>query len=416
MRKPRARNLPLSILFFSSLCLAFFALPAWAGSVPRVTQIAELTASDGATDHSFGMSVAIGGNIIAAGAPGNFLGAGAAYVFVRPSSGWTNANQTAELESTSAALNLGDSVATNGSTVIAGAPVTGTNQLISSADVYVEGGTGWGDMPQTATLTTSNPAIEAFGHSSAMAPSGNILLIGAPYNIPGIFDGAVGLFKKPADGWVNETQSGVLLPQAGVDVQDFGFSIALSGSTVVVSDPYVDGIGAVFVYELVGGRLTEVAELTTSDGVAGDQLGWSVAISGNTVAVGAPNHAGVGAAYVFVEPATGWTNMTQTAKLTGSSANSGADLGLAVAVDGNVIVAGAPGIKVGLNANQGAIYGFTKPGSGWTNMTENLLLVASDGGADDFLGFSVAAGSGVVASGAFGKDSFEGAVYVFARP
>ena|SRR5271163_3691987 len=85
MRKPRARNLPLSILFFSSLCLAFFALPAWAGSVPRVTQIAELTASDGATDHSFGMSVAIGGNIIAAGAPGNFLGAGAAYVFVRPS-------------------------------------------------------------------------------------------------------------------------------------------------------------------------------------------------------------------------------------------------------------------------------------------------------------------------------------------
>ena len=67
--------------------------------------------------------------------------------------------------------------------------------------------------------------------------------------------------------------------------------------------------------------MTQTAILSASDGVAGDQLGWSVAIDSNTIVAGAPyarvnNTTWAGAVYVFVETTAGWADATQTAKLT----------------------------------------------------------------------------------------------------
>jgi hypothetical protein len=69
--------------------------------------------------------------------------------------------------------------------------------------------------------------------------------------------------------------------------------------------------------------MTQSAILTASDGEDADEFGASVALSGNTVTVGAPFHDGTGAAYVFVEPATGWTDMSETAELSASDETSG---------------------------------------------------------------------------------------------
>ena len=80
----------------------------------------------------------------------------------------------------------------------------------------------------------------------------------------------------------------------------------------------------------------QVATLTASDGQSGDEMGVSVAISGNTVVAGTPwVSGGQSAAYVFVRPATGWVNMTQTAKLTPSD---GSSIG-SVSISGNTMVA-----------------------------------------------------------------------------
>ena len=102
-------------------------------------------------------------------------------------------------------------------------------------------------------------------------------------------------------------------------------------------------------YPLTVDPFFQQAKLTASDFVDGDEFGFSVAVSGSTIVVGSPLAAGVlpghyhdGAVYVFVKPAGGWANGTQTAKLTGSDAGSIDELGVSVAISGDTIVAGAP--------------------------------------------------------------------------
>src|SRR5579863_363633 len=107
----------------------------------------------------------------------------------------------------------------------------------------------------------------------------------------------------------------VLTASDGVSGDDFGTSVAFSGNTLVVGSIGSAGNGAAYVFINSGGLWTQVAKLTASDGVTGSQFGFSVGISGNTVAVGAPMQSGGGAVYVFVKPGGGWADTTQTAKL-----------------------------------------------------------------------------------------------------
>jgi len=169
---------------------------------------------------------------------------------------------------------------------------------------------------------------------------------------------------------------------------------------------------------------TDTAKLTASDGADGDDYGFAVAISGTTIVVGAPDatvgaNAEQGAAYVFVKPGSGWTDATQTAKLTASDGASVNLLGLSVAISGDTVVAGADLATVAANASQGAAYLFVKPGSRWTDATQTAKLTASDGASLDRLGTSVAIFGGSVVAGAPGAtvngNLFQGAAYVFAR-
>ena len=94
-----------------------------------------------------------------------------------------------------------------------------------------------------------------------------------------------------------------------------------------------------------------------------------MAISGNTIVVGAggttvQGNPHQGAAYVFVQPANGWTNMTQTAELAASDGYVGDDFGASVAISGNTLVAGAPYASIGSNFQQGASYVFVEPSGG----------------------------------------------------
>ena len=122
------------------------------------------------------------------------------------------------------------------------------------------------------------------------------------------------------------------------------------------------------VYPLTVDPFVQQAELSASDGAKNDGLGFAVAVSGNTIVAGAPFHkvganARPGAAYVFTMPASGWANATQSAELTASDGAKNEGLGDSVAISGNTIVAGAPEHSVGANEEQGAAYMSTNPPS-----------------------------------------------------
>jgi hypothetical protein len=165
------------------------------------------------------------------------------------------------------------------------------------------------------------------------------------------------------------------------------------------------------------GNMTQTAKLTASDGAAGDWFGNSVAISGDTVVVAAAAadigaNTDQGSAYVFVKPPGGWGNMTETAKLTASDGADSDQFGASVAISGDTVVVGAVGDDIGANTDQGSAYVFVKPAGGWTNMTETAKLTASDGAYGDRFGFSVAISGDTVVVGAPWKES----AYVFVEP
>ena len=130
------------------------------------------------------------------------------------------------------------------------------------------------------------------------------------------------------------------------------------------------------------------AKLTASDGAAGDRSArrfpsaatrwWSertyATVNGN---------ADQGAAYVFTGSGSGWN---QAAKLTASDGAANDVFGWSVAISGNTVVVGADYATVGGNVKQGAAYVFTEPATGWTNMTQTAKLTASDGAAGDYFG------------------------------
>jgi hypothetical protein len=208
---------------------------------------------------------------------------------------------------------------------------------------------------------------------------------------------------------------------------EFGWAVAASGSTVVVSafrdtnaNDFQAGSAYVFTRPGTGwtGTLNETAKLLASDGAFDDTFGISVAISGSTVVVGAEGDENVngdagGAAYVFVEPGGGWSGtLNENAKLLASDGHSLASFGNTVGVSGSTVVVGAP-----ITNDTGAAYVFTEPDGGWAGtLTETAKLVSSDLAVGDRFGSSVAVSGNTAVVGAPHDGSERGAGYVFVDP
>jgi uncharacterized repeat protein (TIGR01451 family) len=349
-------------------------------------QQAKLTSSDWTTGDYFGQSVAINGDTVVVGAYGDESNQGAAYVFVKPAGGWSNMVQTAKLTASDgqAGVDFGASVAISGNTVVVGAwfaNASFNNQ--GAAYVFERPMGGWVTMTQTAKLTTGADGFMYDNFGVSVAISGDTIVVGAPgYNATNVDQGAAFVFAKPPGGWVTtSTPAARLTASDGAASDRLGMSVGISGDTIIAGasgDDSSKGSAYVFVKPTGGWATTSAfsAKLTASDGAANDYFGRSVAISGDTIAIGAPyQNSRKGAAYVFVKPSGGWSNMSQTAKLTPSSDDPypADQFGYSVSISGGTVV-------VGLYLNTPAIaYAFVKPAAGWTNMTETSKLIPSDG-------------------------------------
>jgi hypothetical protein len=402
-------------------------------TIDPVFQVAKLAASDGAANDILGGSVSVSGKTIVAGAGFATIGSnskqGAVYVFVKPVSGWANMTQTAKLTASDGAA--GDALAEvsiSGNTIVAGAAFAtiGSNSKQGAVYVFVKPVSGWANMTQTAKLTASDGAAsDRLGLSVSV--SHDTVIAGSNGTVDSnVGQGAAYVFVRPADGWANMTQTAKLTASDGAAQDSLGTSVSLSGRIVVAGAPNAtigskqfQGAAYVFVEPMAGWvNSTQTAKLTSSDGRSGDAFGISASSSGNTVAVGAFGAQGAsGTAYVFVKPAGGWANMTQTAILMASVRTSVAELGSSISINGDIVVAGAPGQQIRFNEDQGAAYVFVKPAGGWVNMTQSKKLRASDGAAGDLLGNSVSVSGNTTVAGApsamIGSNSEQGAAYVF---
>jgi hypothetical protein len=219
-------------------------------------------------------------------------------------------------------------------------------------------------------------------------------------------------YPLTVDPWIQRAK---LTSSNGTFGDFFGSSVAISGDTLVVGAPYAtigsgyrQGAAFVFVKPASGWRnMTQTATLTAADGAIADLFGTSVAVDRDTVVVGAPcatflDSCGRGAAYVFVKPADGWKDMTETAKLTARYGDFGDNFGSNVSLQGRTLVIGAPcapSPNDGLNCGPGAVYVFVKPTGGWKTMTQTAMLLASDRQNNDGFG-AVAVSASTVAVGA----------------
>jgi hypothetical protein len=359
---------------------------------------------------------------------------GAAYIFNRIPGGWSppirlvaNDGATDDLFGWSVALGA------KGSRALIGAWAKDVDGQVDRGAAYIFDGSGGSSWTQTAVLTASNGAAgDRFGCSVALSQDGNKAAVGAHWKpTPG----------KPQRGAVygfSVNSSGVWGQQAIVTAGDgeasdhFGWAVAINSdvSTILVGAPSKrigpnDNQGAAYVYVPIGASVPLQARLTLSDGGSYDGFGWSVALSkdGKTALIGAcTKNVGTntfqGVAYVFTRPGSIWY---QQARLLAVDGEAGDRFGQSVALsgDGNTALIGAAWKTIDSQDRRGAAYLYTWNGTSW--IPQHPPLLAEDGLANDFFGWSVAlSGDGNTALiGAKGKDSGfsnQGAAYVFKSP
>jgi len=413
----------------------------------------KLITADEQTGDRFGASTVLSGNMAIVGAPyDNHAGgtdAGSVYVFTYSDSDWT---QQAKLiaDDADSSDRFGVALAISGGTVIIGSHDSEDAGVADagSAYVYVQSNGIW---MQQAKLTADDAAEFAF-LGSAVALDGDTAIVGAPaFNQIPLYAGSAYVFVRCGRVW---TQHARLAANEMAVGDSFGISVAIASNTVLVGASRADGMGAAFVFDLLplahdcnrnrvedavdiaGGTsadcnsngvpdecdllahvVSQEAQLAAADADENDLLGFSIALSGDTAIVGAPqdDHGGrvdAGSAYVYVRSESGWTQQT---KLTAIDAVAIAWFGNSVALNGDTAIIGAHGDNHA-GYGTGAAYVFVRNGGFWSQQAK---LTADDAAEEDWFGNSVALSGDAAIIGAWLDDhpgiSNAGSAYVFVR-
>lgn len=439
------------------------------GDTVPLAQNAYLKANDAEPSAFSGEAVAISGDTVVVGAVYEDISngsagtdAGAAYVFVRNGTGWT---QQARLTAHNAEVDdrFGGAVAISGDTIVvaaeresgsAGGDGSGNGATWSGAAyVFVRSGTSW---TQQAYLKAHNAEpLDRFGTDIAI--SGETIVVGAsgedgPRGGDGSMNGndssgAAYVFVRSGTQW---SQQAYLKSHNSEMIEFFGQSVAVSGDTIVVGAIFEagpaggdgstngnGGSGAAYVFVRGGNAWSQQAYLKAHNAGRNDIFGSAVAVSDDTIVVGASQEGDEGssvnpelsgAAYVFVR---GGGNWSQQAHLKAHNAGPADDFGGTVAISGDTLVIGArneddAAASVGGNNNApsaGAAYVFSRSGTSWS---QTSYLKAHNAEANDRFGSAVAMSGTTIVAGAIGDDDpagsaghansapDAGAAYVFA--
>ena len=353
-----------------------------AQSEPPQAQL--LTALDGSAGDWFGYTVAVSGDTAIVGAPARAVGAneaqGCAYVFVRSGTEWVQQQKLVADDGAAGDL-FGTAVAISGDTAIV-MPCgfthpDGDGGKTSSVYVFTRSGSTW--TQQQEIVTPHVPGDDegddgAYDFGSAVALSGDTALIGG---VSGGYPEGYYYDKHLAFVYVREgaswrLQQEIKAPTDGIGARGFDdYTVALSGDSALIGAPGRGECGTVYFFARSGTSWSQTEELVAGDGAAGDAFGWTVALSGSTAVIGAPNcflgtSAAQGAAYVFERAGTSWS---QVQKLVIRNGVPSEIFGLSIDMSDDALVVSSE--EVGL----GSGYVFLPSSEGWVQQRK---LVAGE--------------------------------------
>jgi hypothetical protein len=399
-----------------------FPLPATAARAGGALSEAQvkLLPSDGTPFGHFGNHVAVSGDTAVVGAPkmhqSALTGVGAAYVFTRAGNTWTEQAKLTPSDGLPGDR-FGWAVGISGGTIVVSAlwDDIGPNVDQGSAYVFTRADGRW---TEQAKLTSADGApSDEFGMSVAVSDT-DVIVGATPFAEAAAespFQGSAYVFTRTAAGW---SQQEKLITSDHAAADGFGMRVGIDHDTAVVgASGGAGGQGSAFVYTRTDGDWSERQELTAS---GADQFGFWLDIDGDTIVVGAPAGDTGGSAYVFTWTGGEWTEQQ---RLTASDATGKADnprdgdyFGRSVAVSGDTIVVGAQFDDIGTQTNgQGSAYVFQRRANEWL---ETAHLVAFDGVEGDLFGVCVDVSGHTVVVGASFKTqgAAQGAAYVWRDP
>lgn len=377
----------------------------------------KLVASDGMPSDRFGISVAVSGDTALVGAPVDDAERGAAYVFTRVQGRWVEQAKLVAPDGRSlrkfgyAVALSGDIAVIGGSTAVAALlPTVHADPVPGSVYVFRRVKQQW--VEQARLTAPASDAVRGDDFGSAVAVSGDTIVVGARGVGVG---GAAYVFTRAGRTWRQQAKLSSDDVRSG---GDFGAAVSVSGDTAVVGARNDDVgnndvvQGSAYVFTRDGDRWPLEDELAASGGAGGDSFGSSVGVSGDTVVVGAvgddvDGRENQGSAYVFGRDGGAWS---QEQHLTADDGAARDEFGRSVAISGQTVVIGAQRDSTGDNLQHGSAYVFTRDGSEWQ---ERLTLTASDSGRADLFGVSVALSDGTAVIGAGFHNLHTGAAYVW---
>lgn len=375
----------------------FARIYARAGGV--LSPLQRIEAGDVVPNDGFGFALDRDGDTLLVGAPGRFGGDGGGHVFIREAGSFV---QRALLEDRSVPEGgglTGIAAALFGGRALLGADlaIVLPNRAQGAVRAWVGAGASWS--PAARLDRGDGAAGEFFGF--ALAVDGAQAAVGAFLDdtpTGGDDAGSVGVFARGEGGW-QRTQR--LLAPDGAAEDWFGRSVALAGDWLVVGAPRditgavaLADTGSVSVFRRSGGAWTFACQLVPADGNGDDNFGFALAFDGVRLLVAAPGRddgaIDRGAAYAWTVGAT-CDQWRFDGKLVPQQAPPGALAGIAIALDGDLAVLGAPQATVSGRAGQGLVARFRFDGTAWQ---EQSPVVAADGAAGDLFGASVALAAG----------------------
>ena len=360
-----------------------------------------IIASDAQADGYFGFSVSISSdsNYVIAGARDHtvsgFTTAGAAYVYVRSGSTWSQQQKiTASDAAESVGFGIAAAINSDGTYAVVGAPLSdtgGTNK--GAAYIFVRSGSTWTQQQKIqASDTVSDTGSFSFGESVSISSDGSYVIIGAQYGDNGGTSdtGAAYVFTRSGSTW---TQQAKIVASDASASSGFGYSVSINSDATYaavgafgVDTPGLNA-GAAYIFTRSGSTWSQQQKIVSSDLQTGDGFGRAISINpdGSYVIVGSYGEddggENAGAAYIFTRSGSTWS---QQQKITASDAQAADQFGQGVAFnsDASYVIVGAA-FK---NGGEGAAYIFERSGSTWTQLRK---LTSSISDANYRFGFSV---------------------------
>lgn len=366
-------------------------------------EIQSLFSPDPDLEDDFGVTVGKSQDVIVVGAPSDdeaAFNSGAVYVYRRSGGTWLFEQK---LLSTAprASQRFGQSVAVSGDVLVAGSAGNANDPLKGGAHVYRYNGSTW--LEEVVLVGEPGSPGGTFGASVALDQ--DLLVVGAFNEQGAVFATGVAYVFRGAPGtWTFEA---LLEPSDGVVGDQFGFSVDVDGDAIVVSSATADlGRGKAYAFSFETGVWAETGVLEASDGAQVDLFGISVAISGNLIVAGAfldddacnnDPDCNSGSVYVFRRSAGVWS---EDAKITASDAQADDVFGSSVDILGNRIIASAVSESTA-GAGAGSVYVYEFDGLDWTSEQKFQGVLTAAG---DDLGVSVELDGALAVVGAWRSD------------